>query len=441
MCSHIEKQLKKLVPCLAFICLLSLSPLFSVNFAFAEGYSSYFDDAAAACIVENYNSETSSSVTSIEDVDFSKITTLNCSNKGIGRIRSLALMPNLVSVDISGNTEMMSAIDISENSSLESFDASGIKNLSVYGGSNEKLETLKVNDAILIGFAFGKKNPESDDTDQKKNIVDVTALKFLSTQPWKLTEDKNYSWLTNTSEEKVIEFDLSDESTEDIVGKNLMPVFNLYGSEDETTPLYSFKLYTDMKIVSATAVDEDTGDFLGKASVVKFYGDSFSTDELIDLMRKKDEKISLYSVTDVKNVFESNKPLEYTVDEKTLKEGIIGHDSLSYEILMKSNAPAVPDTGLFTNSDGTLKPVNIIIFADIIAIITVGAFVIEERIRKRAEIYEFDQSDADFTESSNVENISESVEVSHSPTYFSPKTEQEPPVKPEDFPKSDPYKS
>ena len=144
--------------------------------SYAEGSSSYFELNTQACIIENYNAERGTSVTAIEDVEFDKITTLNCSGRGMTNFHGLVLLTNLENLDISYNSNLYS-LDFSQNTKLKTINVRGMSTNWFNFEKNPDLETITSDRTLyLTTSAYAEKTDEYGDDEY---AIDLSRLKFL----------------------------------------------------------------------------------------------------------------------------------------------------------------------------------------------------------------------------------------------------------------------
>ena len=363
------KNKKSILTIGAITCSTLLTPALSA-ITYAEGASSYFDWAAQECIIENYNSEFSKSVTEMEKVELAKITTLDCASRGIANFRGITLLTSLESLDISGNTKLdLGWLDFSQNTKLKEINVSGIP------GQNY----INFVDNLAL---------ESIITDRSLTIVSPAYLA-------KLTDAKEYAYGMDLSKLKIFTKSTAtpvvdeakypanfDKETKVISYKSAIPSavvlnFGKYDINLDTRPNYIIKATIKM-------MDEDNTDKYKEINIDQssidtlYYGDTIDTDQIfakIKELYKEKYDFSKYTLAKVDiNMPNKDKALKFSTNKDESKKAIINAAGEQISLVYRLDLPTVktPDTGVFTSENGTL-----IATASLATITTIGilAFV------------------------------------------------------------------
>lgn len=364
------KNKKSILAVGAITCSALLTPALSAV-THAEGPSSYFDWAAQECIIENYNSEFSKSVTEIDKVELNKIKTLNCADRDIANFRGVTLLTSLESLDISGNTKLnLEGLDFSQNTKLKSINVSGMpKQNYINLVNNDALETI-ITDRNLI-IASPAYLAKLSDAKEYAYGMDLSKLKLFtsSTDAEPVTDDAKYP----------AKF---DEKTKIISYKGEIPSavgldFGDYTIGLDTRPNILSKVTLKMMDKDNTdkykEIDLDQN-FVGNL----YYGDAIDTDQIfakIKELYKEKYDFSKYTLAKVDiNMPNKDKVLKFSANKDESKKAIINAAGEQISLVYQLDLPSTktPDTGVFTSENGTL-----VATASLATIATIGilAFV------------------------------------------------------------------
>lgn len=427
----------KLIPGILSGLLLSASaiPATITPNSYAEGASSYFDLNAQQCVIDMYNADSGSSATSIEEVDFDAITGIECPNQNITNFRGVVLMKNLLVLDLSGNS--ISSIDLSQNKELywldlndtdiAAIDLSGNNALrSVYLENNSQLrDVILPENAQLLTGIYLLNNPNLhyldipdlgwlDDLEIDTNNMylrtsafakvengeikmDLSELHFLDAIKPRITSSWTYvpqDWLEYNPETKIVTYNRNGSSPMfdyvlfdyAIAGKTSRVFIDTKGTAIGLVPIID-----NEKVYHPQAIDDK-----------KFYGETIDSDDYLDLMdeRLKDLAEGGYADFDYANLVLtkvtlsdefSETELEIITDEDLRQVARInsadGNVVIKYYYETKS--PKTPDTGFFTNEDGSVNVSNVLLS---LAGLSISAFVIiflAHRISKKSSARRF----------------------------------------------------
>ena len=319
----------------AGISAMLIAPFAKVTNTHAEGSSSYFDLAAAQCVVDNYNATTGSSVTTIEQVDFSVVTTLDCANRGITNFHGVVLFPNLENLNLVGNTSLnTSSMDFSQNTKL--------KQLNLYNAGQYWSLDLS-------------NNPDIEELIIKP-ITGFVPYLTLHKGVEKFSDDKeyaygvdldNYKWFSTEHFGEGVGFD------EDVYSYRLDESTNRILFEDKTNIPYSFAFVDDandssfyvealrgyinyriffegdeeLESHNPIAINNNcmqrhpvNGPSYYSCSNVTYYGDEIDTDEIIENTLKRIFNLSSYDLSKVE-ILPSTASIELVTDTDTAKKG------------------------------------------------------------------------------------------------------------------------
>lgn len=308
---------------------------------FAEGASSFFDLNAQACIIENYNSETSSSVASIGDVNFSEITSLSCSNRNITNFRGITLFPNLENLDISYNSNLQVwNMDFSQNTKLKEINVKGVTTSYYDFSNNPDLETIT--------------------TDRSLTLKTIAYVERTDDVEYEFDTSREYPYLMDTSVLRFVELPgVLHYSSIDDIPYTISETFGGYTHQIETRGgwmRYAVYLDGDEEIethnpfyVNNNCEEVEDGYYSCNNSI--YYGDTIDTDDIINNTLTKIFSLSEYTLSKVE-VVPPTANLELTTDTDTVKRGIALADSNFtlefYFDLQEAEEVKVPDTGAFT---------------------------------------------------------------------------------------------
>ena len=352
-----------------------------VGSSYAEGASSYFDLNTQACIIENYNAEQGTSVTDIKDVEFDKITTLNCSNRGMTNFHGLVLLRNLENLDISYNNSLY-GLDFSQNTKLKTINVKGMSTNWFDFEDNLDLETIISDRTLyLTTSAYAEKTDEYGDDEY---AIDLSDLKFL-----------------NPGTAQVVSF-----ATKDDIPSNITVTFDGYAHQISTRggwANYAVYLNGDTEVETHNPIYvnnncEKTPDDYYQCNNAVYYGDVIDTDAIIDDTLSKIFKLDGYKLTKV-GIVPPTANVELETDTDTSKKGIVLANSnftleFYFDIASGDNpetptTPTTPDTGFFTGEDGGVSAANVlIVLAGISVVGFVGSYVYH-RISRRRKVRRF----------------------------------------------------
>lgn len=313
--------------------------------------SSYFDTNAQACIVENYNTENSTSITSIEQIDVDKITTLDCSNRGIKNFRGVTLLGNLEVLNVSGNPNL-------NTSDLDFVIPKNLKTLNIVGSGivdsdgevyidiseNTKLENIRTSSPLKLKTStyIEKLNSEAE----YAYGMDLSGLKFInSIEP---TANEEYPSKYDT-ETKTISYE-SKIPNSVLVEKGDYK-YNIL-SRGGTMQSFLYFKDGDKKESGPISVQdncEEDKDGVISCNNTVYYGDVIDTEAFVKSLGLSDYALSKVEIIPPK------ANVDLTVNEDAVKKGIVLADA---DITLKYHFDignlAVPDTGAFTAGGPTI---------------------------------------------------------------------------------------
>ncbi len=385
---------KKLLPGLLSGLLLSASliPAAINNNSYASGSSSFFDWKAEACVIENYNAENGTSVSSIEDVDFEKITTLDCADRGIKNIRGLVLMKNLENLILFKTDFYLDDAILSALPKLKTLDIHSNSQAYFDVSHNPDLETIITNrNLYLTTSAYVEKTDDGYG-------MDLSSLKFLSSSELDIDQTTYPSTYDATNkflsfEDKVpdyYEFGFKNTNFDDeevvyhINTRSGYMRYEIFLEGDEEVETHNpFYVNHDCEKRS-----DDYGSWYSCDNSV-YAGEELDTDKIIDNTLKKIFNLDDYELSEVK-IVPPTANIELTKDEDTLKQGtILPEASFTLEFHFELKKPKAPDTGFFTNRDGSVNVSNVLLA---LAGLSISAFTIiflAHRLSKKAKAKRF----------------------------------------------------
>ena len=327
---------------------------------FAEGASSLFDLNAQACIIENYNAENSTAIETIEDVnlDYKKITVLNCSDRGITNIRGITMMTNLKELDISDNRNLQTDdIDFSQNTKLEKINVSGIRGTRFDFSKNLLLESI-ITDRNLYLKTPAYVGVLSNDAEYDYGM-DLSVLKFLNSTAAPVTNDEKYP-AKYDSTTKMVSYKYGSVPAEVpvVMGDHTYFIDSRGGS-------VSYRVYLDDEY-KETIEDEI------------YYGDTIKVNEELAVSLLEGDEAEEYTLSKITVGRKNN--FEFTTNEDTVKEGkALADAELVLGFYFDSDKPSVPDTGAFTADGKNLVAITSIVSIAVTGIVLYLAHYIVER--------------------------------------------------------------
>lgn len=363
-----------------FACSAMSGLVMPLSGVYAEGTSSYFDLNAEACIIENYNLENSTSITSLEDEEFdaSKLTVLNCPDKEITNLSGITLFSNLVELNVSGNADLdLKDMDFSQNKELKVIDVSGVN--SDYINLSENTEVT----SIIIDHDITVKTPtyieRLSDEEEYTYGMDLSELKFLDGIDFDL-EEKEYPY----------EY---DEETKTITFKHNIPdsvpvrqgEYDLFIESRSGLMVYYLETKDDaeIEVLSSQALDDKCTEYEGDYVCIStvYYGDTFDSTAVIEDLFKKAFNLGGYELTEV-SIIPPTANVQLTTDEKNVKKGIVLADAeFAIDFVYELKEIEVPATGAFTIEGGTVVAATATV--GIAALII--AFYASNKVIKRAK--------------------------------------------------------
>lgn len=366
----------------------SLIPAAINTNSYAEGASSFFDWNAQQCIIDNYNSLPLTGVSRIEDVNFEKITTLNCNNRDITNIRGLTLMPNLEELYIHTNPELRS-LDLSNNKKLRVLDIEKTRIYDLDISNNPELETFYgsatyYGDKPVKTIAYVEKSDRSG----FKYKMDLSKLKFWDDDLYVTDDDYETEY---------------DPETKTVYFKDEVPGYSMKTSEEYRIRTrigymrYEIFLEGDEEVETHNPfyVNHDCekrtneyGSWYSCDNSV-YAGEELDTDKIIDDTLKKIFNLDDYELSEVK-IVPPTANIELTKDEDTLKQGkILPEADFVLEFHFELKKPKAPDTGFFTNRDGSVNVSNVLLALAGLSISAFAIIFLAHRLSKKAKAKRF----------------------------------------------------
>lgn len=316
-------------------------PTMLANASYAEGSSSFFDAEGVICILENYRSQTGEDV-SIEEVDFNRITTLNCPSYGIKYLNGLTLMSNLEYLNLAYNENLsINTLDFSNNPKLKTIDLRGLG----YNGEYLDLRNNPDVEFINIDQSIGVKTIASlRKMDDGIYGIDLSDVKFI---------DSNYRRLITYPD-----------------GSMLDKISVTFGG-------YLHSLSTNLSmtqcVVYADGVSLTTKDDGCRGHYVT-EGEIFDTDDIIENIINKAYDLEGYELSYIK--LTDKRGFNLTVDTDLVKKGTFSGGYFTevqfyYELKSEDadagaddaeKTPKIPDTGSLKNGKGNSIAGNISMF-------------------------------------------------------------------------------
>ena len=348
------------------------------NSTYAEGPSSYFDANAAACVVENYNSTTGSSVTSIESVDFSKVTTLDCANRNITRLRGITLFPNLTELNLSGNTSLaVDQMDFSQNTKLTSlylYNAGNYYSLNL--SHNPELSYLSLRPVSghtpTVTFSSGISKLAED-----KYGFDLSQFKWYDGRAYYLGNGDEYPYELDETTNQLIFTDRNKIPYSAPFTTSYGGAF--YVSSRSGYLNYAIYFNGDEEVATHNPIYlnnncEESEDGYYHCNNAIFAGDTFDSEAIVRDTLAKIFNLDSYELSKVE-IVPPTANVDLEIDTETVKKGTALPDA-NFTLRFyfdQPSTPATPNTGLFTNEDGSLKVANLLLS---LASLSVAAFLL-----------------------------------------------------------------
>ena len=399
------KDKNKILPAILGGAILSSAFLSGITLnSFAEGSSSYFDENAKQCVIDSYNATNGTSITEIEDVDFDKVTALNCANRNIVNFRGIVLFKNLLTLDLNNNSNLsVYQLEFAQNTKLRSLSIANISGLYSLDLSNNP-DIRYIASGGYLGLTLSTGVEKLNNGEEYAYGIDLNNYQWYS-QP-----QMNGRFTIN---EEMYPYQY-DEETGIILFKdrNKIPysvTFHTnYGDYNVSTRRGSMNyriflsgdadieahnpvdIYNNCKELTYTTNDGSEGKYYACDNSV-YSGDTFDTDEIVDNTLTKMFNLSEYELSSVEVVPPTAK-VELETDEERHKSGTILADAsftLDFHFNLKKAEAKTPNTGFFSNEDGTLKTENIFLSVAGISILGFMIISISHRVMKRAKAKRF----------------------------------------------------
>lgn len=324
-----------------------ISPILSASaFDNSVDGSSYFDMNAQQCVVDGYNAENGTSITSIEQIDPAKITTLDCSNRNISNFRGVTILTNLKTLNLAGNTSLALGENFLVPDSLKTLNISGVNNSDYLDISNNtNLETLIAGQYLTLKTSTYVE--KLSDEDEYAYGMKLGGLKFLGSNT-PIIDETNYPAKY-------------DSNTKTITYKDKVPLDGVsikvgnstYIIQSRGGTMESFLYFEDSepleirnKCEEYKSYDETT--YLWCSDAV-YYGDTIDTEAFIKKFNLSDYAVSKIEIVPPK------ANITLTVNEDTVKKGVVGTDAnFTLKYYFDLSDLNVPDTGAFTGTGATV---------------------------------------------------------------------------------------
>ena len=352
------KKTKNIVAASVLACSAMSGLVMPMSGVYAEGTSSFFDLNAEACIIENYNLENSTSITSLDDEEFdrTKLTVLNCPNKELTNLRGITQFPNLIELDVSGNSKLnLAEMDFSQNEKLEIINVSGVNSDSMDLSNNPEIKSITIDHDMTV------KTPAYVERMSKEKEytygMDLSGLKFLDEIEFDL-EKKEYPYEYD-EENKTITFKTNIPYSVPVK----MGEYDLDIEVRSGFMSYALELKDgeEVEVKDSTAIVDSNCDKIEgtyHCTNVVYTGDTFDSSAVIKDFLEKAFDLKGYILSEV-NIVPPTANVKLTTDEKTVKKGEILPDAMfSIQFVYEKETIAPPDTGAFTDGGKTVVAVT-----------------------------------------------------------------------------------
>lgn len=333
----------------ALLCTSALgafSPMLSASaFDNSVDGSSYFDINAQQCVVDGYNTENGTSITSIEQIDPAKITTLDCSNRNISNFRGVTILTNLKTLNLAGNTSLALGENFLVPDSLKTLNISGVNNSDYLDISNNtNLETLIAGQYLTLKTSTYVEKL-SDESEYAYGMK-LEGLKFLGSNT-PIIDETNYPAKY-------------DSNTKTITYKNKIPYAvsvkvgnSTYSIQSRGGTMDSFLYFEDNEPLEIRNKCEEAEGYDGETYIwcsnAVYYGDTIDTEAFIKKFNLSDYAVSKIEIVPPK----ANIKLD--TDEETVKKGIALADAnFTVKYYLDPSDLATPNTGVFTTEGATI---------------------------------------------------------------------------------------
>ena len=336
------KKQKYYIAAGALLCASALSVFSSTldTYAFENSVdgSSYFDSNAQACIVENYNAENSTSITSIEDIDPTKITTLDCSGRDISNFKGVTILTNLKTLNVSNNPRLVTyGSNFLTPASLETINVSNTNTFFDFSHS-PSLETITTDRTLyLTTIAYAEKTEDYGDDEY---AIDLSELKFLDS-----SSAHAVSFRTKNDVPGSVSI-TSGGYTHQVSTRGGWASYAIYlngNTEVEThNPIYI-----------NNNCEEDSEGYYNCNNAV-YYGDIIDTDAITEDILSKVFNLSGYTLSKVE-IIPPTANIKLTTNEDAVKKGMVLADAnFTLKFYFDLGDLGTPDTGAFTTGSTTV---------------------------------------------------------------------------------------
>lgn len=328
--------------------LSAFSPILSAS-AFnnsADG-SSYFDINAQQCIVEQYNTANpGANITSIEQIDTSKVTTLDCHNRNISNFRGVVMLTKLKDLNLSGNANLALGDSFLVPDSLETLNISGVKSNGLNISQNTNLKTLVANqDLYLTTSTYIEKLSDKSEYSYGMNL---SGLKFLNSAA-PVSNQTDYPAKYDSSTKIITYKDAIPNYVPVKIGSYTYYISSRGGSMQS---IIYFNNGDDAASQGPIGVQDDCEENKDGSVVCNnavYYGDTIDTEAFA-----KAFDLSGYTLSKVE-IIPPKKFVDLTVNEDTVKKGIVLADAnITIKYYFDLSDLNVPDTGAFTGTGTTV---------------------------------------------------------------------------------------
>ena len=372
------KRTKNIVAASVLACSAMSGLMMPMSGVYAEGTSSFFDLNAEACIIENYNLENSTSITSLEDEEFdrTKLTILNCPDMELTNLSGITQFPNLVELNVSGNSKLnLAEMDFSQNEKLEAINVAGVNSDFIDLSANPEVRDITVDhDMTVKTITYVERMGKEKEYTYG---MDLSGLKFLDEIKFDL-EEKEYPYEYD-EENKVITFKTNiPYSVPVMVGEYALDIEARSG-----IMLYSLELKggEEVEVLDSELVDSSCKEVEEAyyCSSVVYYGDTFDSSVIAKNFIEKAFDLSGYILNEV-NIVPPSANVKLSTDEKTVKKGEVLADAV-FDIVFVYDKKTIdpPDTGAFTDDGQTVVAVTA---AAGVVVLLIACYISSEVIKR-----------------------------------------------------------
>ena len=175
------------------------------------------DKKLAKCVLSNYNTQNKTSLTDLNDSQLLRITTLDCTGKGITNVKGIEKLTNLKHLTMPNNTIYTSSLDLSKNTKLTNINLAHNNISKVTLKNNVSLNTLNLSFNPITKIDVSKNVNLTNLNMQGTSINSISLKKNVLLRSLDISNNKNFSSkykLDLTKNTNLVELDVSGTNIE-----------------------------------------------------------------------------------------------------------------------------------------------------------------------------------------------------------------------------------